>query len=363
MSSNIFIPNKNKKSNFRSLFDLSTVSSVQNTQLFENKHSKKLFEAVQKNIQTGGTLDSIKNSSVKDILSSEIPVHTDDIEQKIQSLFVSDSNHNSKPTQEGGSKRSVVNGSRVFHRHTLSDYLEGGENAGLKAHRDLVEYIQKKMNLKGGPQLQKFAAVYKNAIKEKFPNMNSIEQSKKAMELFDEDSDANRKKKYEKAGDALKNKKSKSMSGGSTKETIKTVEKVAPKEIKQEVKKVEKPVQEGGKAKKVAKKVEQDGGENDGLKAHRKLVEHIQKDMDIPGGPQLQVFAKMYKDVIKNKNPDMNSIDQSAEAIKLFDKDSESNKKEKYAKAKDLLAEKKKTKKAKKAKKAKKESVADVDEE
>ena len=100
--------------------------------------------------------------------------------------------------------------------------------------------------------------------------------------------------------------------------------------------------------------------EPDGLKAHRNLVKHIQNAMKLPGGPLLQTFAKTYKDKIKKNNPNMDSVTQAKEAIKLFDADSDSSRKSTYEQSKKNLAERKVAKKAQKAEKLSKESASSV---
>jgi len=106
-----------------------------------------------------------------------------------------------------------------------------------------------------------------------------------------------------------------------------------------------------------------------GFVAHRKLVAHVQEKSGFKGGPQMQVFASMYKDQAKEENPGLDSVSLAEKAIKLFDADSEDERKTKYSKAKDILAEKKEANKEKRAakkekkaaKKAKKEALESSD--
>lgn len=79
----------------------------------------------------------------------------------------------------------------------------------------------------------------------------------------------------------------------------------------------------------------------DPLKPHREFVAHIQNAMKLKGGPALQVFAKMYKDEAKEKFPNKSSIEQTEEAKRIFDKDSNENRLKKYQKAVDKVSSKK----------------------
>ena len=79
--------------------------------------------------------------------------------------------------------------------------------------------------------------------------------------------------------------------------------------------------------------------------------------MDLSGGPLLQSFAKVYKDMAKEKNPNMDSVSLAKEAITIFDEESDSNKKSTYQQVKNQAEQRKAEKKAKKAKKASTESV------
>ena len=81
---------------------------------------------------------------------------------------------------------------------------------------------------------------------------------------------------------------------------------------------------------------------NDPLKQHREFVAYIQKKMGVKGGPTLQVFAKMYKDVAKDTNPDKSSLELTKDAQKLFDNDSKEEREMKYQQAVQKLADKKK---------------------
>jgi len=92
----------------------------------------------------------------------------------------------------------------------------------------------------------------------------------------------------------------------------------------------------------------------EGLTAHRKFVEHIVQTMGIPGGPLAQTFAKIYRDMAKDKNPDLDSIALAKAATALFDKDNDANRKKLYEQAKkNLAARREETKEKKAAKKAK----------
>lgn len=83
----------------------------------------------------------------------------------------------------------------------------------------------------------------------------------------------------------------------------------------------------------------------DPLKRHREFVKHIQELTGVKGGPQLQVFAKMYKDLAKAKLPNASSDEQTDEAQKIFDAETKENRNKKYEKAGVELAKKKQEKK------------------
>jgi len=89
----------------------------------------------------------------------------------------------------------------------------------------------------------------------------------------------------------------------------------------------------------------------EGMKAHLSFVSFLLKDMGVSGGPPIQVVAKMYKDIAREKNPDADSVELAKLAQKVYtDEKSKSPKKplERLETAKKQIIAKKATKKASK---------------
>ena len=267
MSNDIFLPNKNQKCSFNSLFDLEDISTADPlSNMVDSKHSSKLYDAVKSNIQDGGDLDSLNESAIKDMLSSDIPTNTEDIDKQLQTIF---------GNIEDNKKWASLNDNATKSKKNSRKYNMRVEKHMKRSHK-------------------------------KKSKTNNSENSHSV--VYDATSSFN-------------------IDSANTDELL----------YDSSLARVEPP----------------------GLVAHRKLVDHVRTNTNLPGGPLMQVFANIYKKLISKSNPDMDSVTKANEAIKLFDKDSDSSRKEKYEQAKVELAETKKEKKAlKQAKKEKKEKKA-----
>jgi hypothetical protein len=90
---------------------------------------------------------------------------------------------------KGGKKESRLE----VDKSDSEDDMYGG-NEALDKYRKFVEYVQKKLGLKGGPVLQKFASSYKKkAETELDKNATLDEKLIRAKELFDNDKNAQKK--------------------------------------------------------------------------------------------------------------------------------------------------------------------------
>jgi len=85
------------------------------------------------------------------------------------------------------------------------------------------------------------------------------------------------------------------------------------------------------------------------LAAFRGLTKHIVNKMNIKGGPVAMVLASLYKAMAAKKNSGATSMDIIKAAQKMFDDDSDKNRKALHTKAEKLYKEKRAAKKAKKA--------------
>jgi hypothetical protein len=63
--------------------------------------------------------------------------------------------------------------------------MTGGANAGFEAFLNLKKKIAQKLNVPNSPKVGKIAGAVQKEIKEKHPEMASVEVSKKAYELFE----------------------------------------------------------------------------------------------------------------------------------------------------------------------------------
>jgi hypothetical protein len=89
-----------------------------------------------------------------------------------------------------------------------------------------------------------------------------------------------------------------------------------------------------------------------GLQAHIDFVSFLTKDMKVPGGPPIQVVAKMYKDIARDNNPNSDSIELAKLARKVYENEKNKSPKkpaERLETAKKQIIAKKAAKKAKKA--------------
>lgn len=84
------------------------------------------------------------------------------------------------------------------------------------------------------------------------------------------------------------------------------------------------------------------------LTAFRGLVKHIADTMNIPAGPVAMTAASYYKKDAEAKKGAIGTLELIKEATKLFDADSESNRKANIKKAQDHLVAKRAERKAKK---------------
>lgn len=226
MSHNIFVPNKNidEKNNFKNLFGLD--STVNYSPLPSSLHIQNKIDG------------SIKDYDLKNLLTSEIPTNSADIDSNLLKLFggakndtvysatsddyTNDTNSlqqqfnslfENNVNQSGG---NIVTGTRDLRIRGEYSLFGGARELpeGLKAYRKFVDHIQANMKIdgekiKGGPKLQVFASLYKKEAAKNNPDMNSIELSKESIKLFDNDSNEDRISKYEKATKILEDKKEK----------------------------------------------------------------------------------------------------------------------------------------------------------
>jgi hypothetical protein len=78
-------------------------------------------------------------------------------------------------SKKGGSKKGSKAGSK----------RSGASNPGFEAFLKLKKHIAEKLGVSNGPNVGKVAGAVQRDMKEKFPNLESVEISKKAMEHFD----------------------------------------------------------------------------------------------------------------------------------------------------------------------------------
>jgi hypothetical protein len=98
----------------------------------------------------------------------------------------------SKKASKKVSKKSSRKGSRKGSKKGSMDGGKGS-NPGFQAFLDLKKHIAEALSIPNGPGAGKIASVVRNDVKEKDPNLNAVDLSKKAMKHFDEN-----KEKYKK---------------------------------------------------------------------------------------------------------------------------------------------------------------------
>lgn len=117
MTDDIFLPNNKETSAFKDIIQFDSIMAT-----------SPLPEWVLNNVKTpsfktqtmnGGSLDfhTIKDSIAKDMLTSEIPTNTEDIERQLQVLFEQANRHNSHDhvEQDGGAKKKKRRSSKKYN--------------------------------------------------------------------------------------------------------------------------------------------------------------------------------------------------------------------------------------------------------